>query len=78
MFAALALTLAVVGVYAVISFSVTQRKRETAIRIALGAREGQVLAKVLRHGLMLALAGTVIGLASALLLSRTLSGCCLA
>jgi putative ABC transport system permease protein len=74
MFGALALTLAVVGVYAVMSFSVSERKRETVIRIALGAQRSQMLANVLRHGLMLALAGTVIGIASALLLSRTLSG----
>jgi putative ABC transport system permease protein len=68
------LILAVVGIYAVMSFSVTQRRRETAIRMALGARQGQVLVNVMRQGLILVLAGTAIGIASSLVLSRILSG----
>ena len=74
LFGTVGLILAVVGIYAVMSFSVTQRRRETAIRMALGARQGQVLVNVMRQGLILVLAGTAIGIASSLVLSRILSG----
>jgi putative ABC transport system permease protein len=74
MFAGVALALAAVGIYAVVSFSVTQRTREIAIRTALGARQSEILVHVLRQGFVLTLVGTAIGLASALALSRMLSG----
>jgi putative ABC transport system permease protein len=74
LFGAVGLILAVVGIYAVMSFSVTQRRRENAIRMALGARQGQVLVSVMRQGLILVLVGTAIGIASSLALSRILSG----
>ena len=70
---AMALTLAMVGVYGVLSYAVTQRWREVGIRVALGAEPGRVKALFVRKGLILACAGGVIGLASAAGLSRWIS-----
>jgi len=63
--ASLALLLAVVGIYGVMTYSVQQRTQEIGIRLALGARAGQVRNMVVRQGLMLTLAGVAIGIASA-------------
>ncbi len=71
-FAALALILASIGIYGVISFEVTRRTREIGIRMALGARPGDVMRSVLGEGARLAAAGTVMGTAGALLLTRYL------
>src|SRR5205085_436642 len=73
-FACVALLLAVVGIYGVISYAVTQRTRELAIRVALGAQGRDVLRLVLRDGLLLALAGVGLGVCGALALTRLMAG----
>jgi predicted permease len=70
LFAGLALALAAVGIYGVISYLVTQGTREIGIRIALGASHQSILALVLKQGLGLALAGVALGLFGAVLLTR--------
>jgi putative ABC transport system permease protein len=72
-FGATSLLLAALGVYGLISYSVTQRTPEIGIRVALGASRGQVRALVLREGLALAVAGLALGLAVALVATRWLS-----
>lgn len=72
-FAGLALLLASIGIYAVLSFVVTQRTQEIGVRVALGADSRDVLRMVFSHGLKLFAVGAVLGLAAALGLSRTMS-----
>src|SRR5690348_2218898 len=72
-FALLALVLASVGLYGVMSYTVTQRSRELGVRLALGAGTNDVLGLVLRQGVNLALVGVVVGLAAAFLLTRVMN-----
>jgi len=71
--ASMALTLGVVGIYGVISYVVTQRRREIGIRAALGAQQGELKRMFVRQGLALAGVGVVIGLGAAAGLTRLMS-----
>ena len=72
-FALMAIVLASVGVYGLMSFSVQQRTREIGIRVALGARPRQVMLPVLREGMTLAIIGIGIGVPGAFAATRVLS-----
>ena len=71
-FSAVALVLAVVGIYGVLTYSVTQRWQELGIRLALGAERSDILRLVVGQGLILTLAGTALGLIAALVLTRVM------
>jgi predicted permease len=70
---AMALALGIIGIYGVISYTVSQRKREIGIRLALGAQSGDVVSMVLRQGAKLALLGVCIGVAAAFALARLMT-----
>jgi predicted permease len=72
-FAGLALLLAAVGTYGVLSYMATERRREIGIRIALGAARSSVVALVMKQGLQLTILGVVVGLAGALWLNRLIA-----
>jgi ABC-type antimicrobial peptide transport system permease subunit len=72
-FAALALMLASIGIYGVISYLVGQRTHEIGVRIALGARRGDVLHLILSQGAKLTLLGILIGVAASLVLTRLMA-----
>ena len=72
-FAGLALILACVGLYGLLSYEVTRRTRELGIRIALGAKKSEVMQLVVRRGLLLALAGSVLGTGAAMAVTRFMS-----
>jgi putative ABC transport system permease protein len=73
-FAGLALVLAAVGVYGVMSYTVAQRRREMGIRVALGASSLDVVRLVVGQASWLALAGVALGIVAALVLTRVLAG----
>ena len=74
LFGALALVLALVGIYGVVSYSVAARARETGIRLALGASPREVVWRALRQGVAQALAGVALGGAAAALATRAMAG----
>ncbi len=73
-FGILALLITVIGLYGVVMYAVSQRTREFAVRMALGARPADIVRGVVRHGVALTAAGIAIGIGGALLLSRLLRG----
>lgn len=74
LFAAIALVLAIGGVYGVVSYSVSRRRRELSIRMAVGAGAGDVLGLIMKQGLVLVAAGTAVGLVLAWWATSLLSG----
>jgi putative ABC transport system permease protein len=74
LFSGAALLLAAVGLYGVLSYSVSQRKREIGVRMALGAQSNSILHLVIKRGLIVVGIGLMIGLITALVLSRLIAG----
>jgi putative ABC transport system permease protein len=74
LFATLALALAMIGVYGVVSYAVARRAREVGIRMAMGAQPRAIVRLLMREGIAMVLAGSVVGLALALAVTRALSG----
>jgi putative ABC transport system permease protein len=72
-FAALGLTLVLIGIYSVLSYSVARRTHEIGIRMALGAQKGEVIRMVIGQGIKFVLIGVAIGIVGALALTRLLS-----
>ncbi len=74
LFAVVALALAAVGIYGVMSYAVTQRRHEIGIRLALGAQRSDILRLIVRHGMLLTGLGLAVGLTGAFWLARSLTG----
>jgi len=72
-FAVFALTLAAIGIYGIVSYSVTQRTQEIGVRVALGAQPRDILRMVVKEGLSMTLIGTAAGLAAAAAVTRVMS-----
>src|SRR6185295_7299553 len=73
LFGVLALTLATIGIYGVMSYSVTQRTHEIGVRMALGAQRTDVLKLILRHGIVVSLLGVFVGVAASFGLTRVMA-----
>ena len=73
-FGMLALTLAVIGLYSVMAYSVAQRTHEIGIRIALGARDGDVFRLIIGQGMVLTAVGIIVGLVTSSIVMRFMSG----
>ena len=73
LFASLALTLAGVGIYGIVAYSVTERTHEIGVRLALGAQRTDVLAMVVGQGMGMTAIGAVVGLVSGVALTRVMS-----
>jgi putative ABC transport system permease protein len=73
-FSALALVLSIVGIYGVMSYTVTQRTHEIGIRMALGATHGEAVGLIVRHGMLLTIIGVAIGLGCSFGVTRLISG----
>jgi predicted permease len=74
LFGVIGLTLGAVGIFGVLAYAVNQRRQEIGVRVALGATPGSVLGLVVRQGMVLAVAGVVIGVLAASLLTRSMQG----
>jgi len=74
LFAGAALLLAALGIYGVLSYSVTQRTREIGLRMALGARAGETVGLIVRNSMALIVAGVAVGFVAAALLARSMAG----
>ena len=72
-FAGVALVMAAVGIYGVMSYSISRRTHEIGIRVSLGASRSEILLLVLRQGLLLAFTGSAVGIVGALLLARLMT-----
>jgi len=72
-FAGAGLLLAVIGLFGVMSYSVSQRMHELGVRIAVGAEKADILRLILKHGMRMTLAGTALGLLGTLAISRVLT-----
>jgi ABC-type antimicrobial peptide transport system permease subunit len=71
--ATMALALGIIGIYGVMSYTVSQRQREIGVRLALGAQRGKIMKMILRQGLGLAVTGAAVGLAGALIVSHLMA-----
>jgi putative ABC transport system permease protein len=73
LFAGLALTLAAVGIYGIVAYSVTERTHEIGVRVALGAQRRDVIAMVIGQGMAMTVTGTAVGIAASAALARVMS-----
>ena len=73
LFASMAIVLAIIGIYGVLSYSVSQRTHEIGVRMALGAKQGDIFKLVIGQGMMMALIGIAVGMGTAFAVTRIIS-----